>query len=134
MKLHTVHMCKPYVSDCFEFTLSLCLVATPDVTVETSDEQLIGQSLKLECRIGRADDIYINSTFDIIWTKEPETEVRRVEKISGKLLSNYSGYYVIQTLRAGDAYTSYRCDVIINFTRPLNTSASITLENVTRKL
>ena len=112
----------------------MCLVATPDITVETSDEQLIGQALVLECRIGPADDIYINSTFDIIWTKESETEVRRVEKISGKLLSNYSDYYVIQTLRAGDAYTSYRCDVIINFTRPLNTSASMTLENVTRKL
>ena len=52
MKLHTVHMCKPYVNDCYEFTLSLCLVATPDVTVKASDEQLIEQSLILECRIG----------------------------------------------------------------------------------
>lgn len=61
-------------------------------------------------------------------------EVRRVENIPGSLLSNYSDYYVIQTLRAGDAYTSYRCDVLINFTRPLNASGSIILENVARKL
>ena len=110
------------------------LVPKPDVTVETSDEQLVGQSLTMECRIGPAHDIFINSTFDIIWTKESGMEVRRIENISGRLLSNYSDYYVIQTLRAGDAYTSYRCDVIINFTRPLNTSATIILENVTRKL
>ena len=112
----------------------LCLVIKPDVTVETSDEQLLGQSLTMECRIGPAYDIYINSTFDIIWTKESAMEVRRVENISGSLLSNYSDYYVIQTLRAGDAYTSYRCDVLINFTRPLNASATIILENLTRKL
>ena len=112
----------------------LCLVIKPDVTVETSNEQLLGQSLTMECRIGPAHDIYINSTFDIIWTKESAIEVRRVENISGRLLSNYSDYYVIQTLRAGDAYTSYRCDVLINFTRPLNASASMTLENVIRKL
>ena len=93
-------------------------------TAQTSDEQLVGQSLVLECRIildQQMTTIYINSIFDIIWTKEIESEVRRVEKISGKLLSNYSDYYVIQTLRAGDPYTFYRCDVIINFTRPLNT-------------
>ena len=112
----------------------LCLVPKPDVTVETSDEQLVGQSLTMECRIGPAHDIFINSTFDIIWTKESAIEVRRVENVSGRLLSSYSDYYVIQTLRAGDAYTSYRCDVIINFTRSLNASGSIILENVARKL
>ena len=110
------------------------IVVLPDVTIKTSDEQIIGESLILECRIGPAHDIYVNSTFDIVWMKESAIEVRRVENISGKMLSNYSDFYVIQTLRAGDAYTSYRCEVIINFTRPLNASTSITLENVTRKL
>ena len=119
----------------FTFTLFiLFIVAVPDVAITTSDEQIVGQSLILECRIGPAKDIYINSTFDIIWTKDSAIEVRRVKNISGGLLTNYSDIYVIDTIRAGDAYTSYRCDVIINFTQPLNTSSSITLENVTRKL
>ena len=100
----------------FTWLFISCIVAIPDVTVTTSDELIVGQSLILECRIGPAEEIYTNSTFDIVWTKESATEVRRVNNISGRLLSNYSDIYVIETLRAVDAYTSYRCDVITKFT------------------
>ena len=101
------------------------------VTINTTDEQIVGQPLTLECRIQRANDI--DSTFDIIWTRRSSGEVRRVKNVSGSLISNYSDFYNISVLRRSDNFASYHCDVIINLNQPLNTSVYFDLNNVTRK-
>ena len=107
------------------------LVAPVHVTINTTDEQIVGQPFTMECRVQRAEDI--NSTFDIIWSRRRGGEERRVKNISGSLISNYSDFYTI-LLRRSDNDASYRCDAIINLNQPLNTSAHFELNNVTRKL
>ena len=109
------------------------LVPSVDITILTSsDEQIVGQPLTLECRIEAAREI--DGTFDIIWRTEglTSTEVRSVKDISGSLLRNYSGFYTI-VLKRG--IHSYSCEVIINLmNQSLNTSQHIYLSNATRKL
>ena len=95
------------------------------------EEQIVGQSLTLECRIKSPKDNYY--TFGIIWIKDHVNEVRSVKNISGSLLSSYSDFYTIPVLRRTDEYASFRCDVIINFSQPANTSERSVLENVTRE-
>ena len=85
----------------------------------------------MECRIQRAESI--DSTFDIIWSRQRGGEERRLRNISGSLISNYSDFHTI-LLRRSDAEAYYRCDVIINLNQPLNASAYFVLNNVTRKL
>ena len=108
------------------------LVPSVNMTILTSsDEQIVGQPLTLECRIGAAREI--DSTFDIIWRTEQltSTEVRSMRNISGSLLRNYSDFYTI-ILRRG--IRSYSCEVIINLmNQSLSTSEHIYLRNATRK-
>ena len=112
-------------------TSSILLVPSISVTLHIPGEQIVGQSLTLECRIKSPKDTY--STFDIIWTKNHVTEVRSVKNISGSLLSSYSDFYTVPVLRRSDEYASFRCDVIINFSHPSNISERSVLENVTRE-
>ena len=109
------------------------LVPSVNITILTSsDEQIVGQPLTLECRIEAVREI--DSTFDIIWRTEglTSTEVRSVKDISGSLLRSYSDFYTI-VLRRG--IPSYSCEVIINLmNQSLNTSQRIYLRNATRKL
>ena len=108
------------------------LVPSVNITILTSsDEQIVGQPLTLECRIEAVREI--DSTFDIIWRTEglTSTEVRSVKDISGSLLRSYSDFYTI-VLRRG--IPSYSCEVIINLmNQSLNTSQRIYLRNATRK-
>ena len=111
--------------------ISIQLVAPVHVTINATNEQIVGQSFTMECRIQRAENI--DSTFDIIWSRSRGGEERRVKNISGSLISNYLDFYTI-LLRRSDNVASYQCDVIINLNQPLNTSAHFFLNNVTRKL
>ena len=106
------------------------LVSPINVTINATNEQIVGQSFTMECRVQRAEGI--DSTFDIIWSRRRGGEERRVKNISGSLISKYSDFYTI-VLRRSDDFASYRCDVIINLNQPLNTSAHFDLNNVTRK-
>ena len=100
----------------------------------TSDEQIVGQSLTLECRIEAARGT--DSTFNIIWTEERTSiEVRNMKSIPGNLLSNFSDIYTIPVLRRSDFFDSYTCEIIINLiNQSLSTSARILLTNLMRKL
>ena len=112
----------------------MCLYLVPpiDVTISTTDEQRIGQSFTMECRVGPAMEI--DNTFDIIWTIRFGAEVRRVNNISGSLLSQYSDFFTIPILTADDQFITYRCEVVVNFNQPSTVgSADFTLDNVTRK-
>lgn len=95
----------------------------------TPDEQLVGESLTLECRIKAVKDI--DSTVDIIWTTG-STEVRRVEDLPANLISNYTDTYTIPILRTNDAFAHYCCKVIIKTSPPITANDSFIL-NVTRK-
>ena len=105
------------------------IVPPPIVTMSAPDEQTVGQSLTLECRIAAVKDI--DSTVDIIWTTG-STEVRRVENIPACLISNYSDFFTIPVLSRNDNNREYQCEVIINISPPVTGNNSITL-NVTRK-
>ena len=106
------------------------IVPPPSVAINASDEQTVGQSLTLECRIEAVKDI--DSTVDIIWTTG-NTEVRRVENIPAYLISNYSDFFTIPILSRSDNNREYQCEVIINTSPPVTGNDNITL-NVTRKL
>ena len=101
------------------------------VTINTTDEQIVGQPLTLECRIQRANGF--DSTFDIIWTRRHSGEVKRVKNVSGSLISNYSDFYNISVLRRSDNLASYRCEVIINLNEPLRKRSAYFDLSVTRK-
>ena len=104
------------------------IVLEINVTISVPEEQQVGQSLTLECKIVSTSEV--DSSFDIIWTREG-MEVRSVRNISGSLLSNYSDLYTIPVLRRSDRLAPYQCDLIINLNQPVNRSTSILLENVT---
>ena len=109
--------------------LFICLVPTPNVTIIAPDEQTVGQSITLECRIEAVKDI--DSTVDIIWTTDG-TEVRRVENIQACLISNYSDFFTTPVLSRNDNNREYQCEVIINISPPVIGNNSVTL-SVTRK-
>ena len=104
------------------------LVPPVNITILTSsDEQIVGQPLTLECRIRSPRGI--GSTFDIICRTEQltSTEVRSVKDIPGRILSNYSDFLTIPILRSA---FSYSCEVIINLiNQSLSTSERIFLSN-----
>ena len=109
------------------------VVPDPTVTIVTTDEQLLGQSLTLECRIEAVRGL--NGTAEIIWTIcDAEVEVRRVENIPASLISNYTDKYTIPVLRTSDAFTLYQCcEVLINTRPQLAGSGYFPLNNVTCK-
>ena len=127
--------CNFIVVACWLVIVCLCKLVPPvNITILTSDEQIVGQPLTLECRIGAARGTE-DSTFDIIWTQQHNyTEVRSVKDIPGSLLSNYSDFYTIPILRGSDLFNSFSCEIIINSTnQSLSREAYITLANVTGK-
>ena len=105
------------------------VVPTPNVSIVAPDEQTVGQSITLECRIEAVKDI--DSTVDIIWTTG-DTEVRRVENIQACLISNYSDFFTTPVLSRNDNNREYQCEVIINISPPVIGNNSVTL-SVTRK-
>ena len=103
------------------------------MTIVTSDEQLLGESLTLECRVEAVRGI--NGTAEIIWTvHDTGFEVRRVGNISGSSISNYTDKYTIPVLRTSYAFTLYQCKVLINTTSQLVGRGFFSLNNVTGKL
>ena len=106
------------------------LVPPIDVTITTTDEQIIGQSFTMECRVGPAMEI--NNTFNIIWTIRFVAEVRSVNNIPGSLLRNYSDFYTIPALTESDRFITYRCEVVVNFNQPSTVGyGDFTLDSVT---
>ena len=86
----------------------------------------------MECRVGPA--MNIDYTFDIVWIRQIGVEVRSVNNIPGSLLSNYSDFFTIPVLTASDQFTTYRCEVVVNFNQPSTVgSTDFTLDSVTRK-
>jgi len=111
-----------------KLVLSL-IVPPPTVQVTAPCEQVVGQSLTLQCNITAISDIA--ATVDIIWTTG-DTEVRRVENLQGSLLSNFTDFFTIPVLSKSDNNQEYQCEVVINTNPPIIENDTVVL-NVTRK-
>ena len=107
-------------------TYVYCYVV-PVVAINASDNQVLGESLTIECKIETAKDI--DGTFSIIWTNDV-AELRRVENIPANLLRNYSDFYTIPEVSRSDHKRIYQCEVIINTTPPV----SAALDNIVLKV
>jgi len=105
------------------------IVPPPTVQVAAPCEQVVGQSLTLQCNITAVSDIA--ATVDIIWTTG-DTEVRRVENIQGSLISNFTDFFTIPVLSRSDNNQEYQCEVVINTNPPIIENDTVVL-NVTRK-
>ena len=105
------------------------IVPSPIVQVVAPCEQVVGQSLTLQCNISTVSDIA--ATVDITWTTG-NTEVRRVENIQGSLINNFTDFFTIPVLSRSDNNQEYQCEVVINTNPPITGNDSVVL-NVTGK-
>ena len=104
------------------------LAHQPNVTIQVTGKQIVGQSVVLECKIEAAIDI--DSTVDIVWTTGNNVEVRRVKNIPDHSLNNYSDFFSTPLLN--DDNRRYQCEVVTNTNPQVKASEIVTL-NVTCK-
>ena len=83
--------------------------------VTTLNEQIVGQSLMLECAMSTPRGI--NSRVDIVWTRDG-VEVEHINDVSSNFSSPevvvYINIYTIPLLGTYDDDVVYECEVIIN--------------------
>ena len=113
---------------CFITKCKLFLGHQPLVAIQVTGEQIVGQSLVLECKIEAAIDI--DSTVDIVWTTGNNVEVRRLTNIPDHSLNNYSDFFSTPLLSRNDDNRRYQCEVVINTSPQIKANRSVTL-NVT---
>lgn len=101
--------------------------------MNVSDEQTVGQSLKLECSIYIIKGV--NSEVDIIWQSNG-LKLETNENISASTAINNSVMYIdtftILQLSTTDEDKIYQCGVVINAISPIIVYDNVTL-NVTGK-
>ena len=102
----------------------------PDnATVASSNTQIIGQSLSLECSVTTMRGI--TSRVDIVWSSDG-VEISRTEGVNASLAQResmmYSAYYTIPQLSTSDDGRVYRCEVVINTSPPVMATGSVTLD------
>ena len=109
-------------------------VPKPLEKIHILNNQTVGQSLTLECRIITVRGI--TSRVDIMWSSNG-SELERTEGLVHTSIVNnsvlYTEFYTISQLSTLDEGRILTCDVFINATSPLTTTDSVTL-NVTGKL
>ena len=95
------------------------------VAIQVTGEQIVGQSIVLECKIEAAIDI--DSTVDIVWTTGNNVEVRRVKNIPDHSLNNYSDFFSTPLLSRNDDNRRYQCEIITNTSPQVKATGSVTL-------
>ena len=108
------------------------LVPPPVVNVTALNNQLVGQSLALQCEVTAVRGI--TSRVDIVWSSGG-TVLRRMNDVSSTMIGNslvYTHNYTIFPLSTADEARVYQCDVEINANPPAEGNDSIAL-NVTGK-
>ena len=108
----------------------MILAHQPNVTVKVTGEQIVGQSVVVECKIEAAIDI--DSTVDIICTTGNNVEMRRLTNVPDHSLNNYSVFFSTPLLSRNDDNRRYQCEVITNTSPQVKATGSVTL-NVTCK-
>jgi len=102
---------------------------SPNVTVNASNTQIVGQSLTLQCSVTTVRGI--TSRLDIIWSSDG----RLLERMEGVNVSSttdnsvvYRDTYNISQLSTTDDGREYQCEVVISTSLPVITNNSVTLD------
>ena len=102
-----------------------------NVMVETLNEEIVGQSLMLECAMSTPRGI--TSTVDVAWSRDG-VDLEYIENISSNFSSPevvvYTNIYTIPLLGTYDDDIVYECEVIINSNPILRRTNNVIL-NVT---
>ena len=100
-----------------------------NVVVATLSEQIVGQSLMLECAMSTPRGI--SSRVDLVWSRdgvevEPINDIR--SNFSSPEVVVYTNIYTIPLLGTYDDDIVYECEVIINSNPILTITDSVTLD------
>ena len=122
-----------FLTLCIVLYIICTVVPTPLIKVTIINNQTVGQSLSLGCRITTVRGI--TSRVDIVWSSDG-AELNRTEELDPSSTTNYSvlytELYIIPQLSTLDEGRTITCDVLINAMSPVTTTDSVTL-NVTGK-
>ena len=102
------------------------------INVTVPNSQIVGQSLKLQCKVTTVRDI--TSRVDIVW-RSGGTVLQRIDNVSSTMMSNllvYTNSYTISQLNTTDNGRVIQCEVVINSSPLVTANNNITL-NVTGK-
>ena len=103
-------------------------VPTPTVSVTAPSNQIVGQSLTLQCEVTTVRGI--TSRVDIVWSSDG-TELEMMNDVSSTTMDNslvYTDSYTISQLSTNDESRVMQCEVVINASPPVMASDSITLD------
>ena len=104
-------------------------VPTPSVAVAALGDQIVGQSLVLECNVTAVRGI--ETRVDIIWSRDGGM----LEAMEGVNISSttdnsvvYTDTYMIMEVSTDDDGREYQCQVVINTSPPVMNTGSVTLD------
>ena len=103
-------------------------VSTPTVNVTAPNEQIVGQSLTLQCVVTTVRGI--TSRADIVWKNSNGMELDMTGNIMPTMMTDslvYTDSYTISQLSTTDDGRVIQCEVVINANPPVKASNSIIL-------
>ena len=107
----------------------LYIVPTPTVNVTALSNQIVGQSLTLQCEVTTVRGI--TSRVDIVWSDDDNTELQRTSGVSSTTVGNslvYIDSYTISQLNTTDDGRVIQCEVMINASTLITSTDNITLD------
>ena len=107
----------------------LVTVPTPTVSVTALSNQIVGQSLMLECNVTIARGIN-NRSVDIMWSVSNGTVIKTINGAMNNTSQVYTDIYTIPVLSEDDDEEDYVCEGVLNASTLVMSEDSITL-NVT---
>ena len=96
------------------------------MNITTSNTQIVGQSLTLECNVTTVRGI--TSRVDIVWSRDGMVLIRRNQISPTMMPLTYTDIYNISQLNTSDDGRVYQCEVVINGSQPVMASDSVTLD------
>jgi len=106
----------------------ISIVSTPNVSVTAPSNQIVGQSLTLQCSGTTVRGI--TSRVDIVWG-DGGSDLRRMNNVLPTAMGNllvYTDSYNISQLSTTDDGRVIRCEVVINTSPLVRDSGTVTLE------
>ncbi|XP_065915772.1 hemicentin-1-like [Dysidea avara] len=102
------------------------LVSTPNMNLTAPSNQIVGQSLTLECSVTTVRGI--TSRLDIVWSSGG-VELQRISEMNVSFTNNNSATYIstytIPQLNTTDDGRVYQCEVVINTSPPVMATVMI---------
>jgi len=105
------------------------VVPDPTVSVTAVNNQIVGQSLTLQCSVTTVRGI--TSRVDILWSSSDGVVLERMNDVSSTMMGDslmYTHYYNISQLNTTDDGRVIQCEVVINTSLPVMANDSITLD------